>query len=120
MASINDTIDWLEKLPEDIKETGKNYVRQSILDCGNYDNGDMYKSVRGSASSNHVKIEVWCAYATYVNYGHGPSYPHKYRGVHIKPSYKWYGSWVHHTKGYDGSKFFDTAYDNLYSYIKSL
>lgn len=120
MASISETIRWIEELPNDIKETGKNMVRESILSHGNYDNGDMYNAVRGSAYGYQVKIEVWSRYASYVNDGHGPAFPKRYRGVHIKPSNKWYGKWVHSTSGYEGSRFFDDAYSNLLAYIQTL
>ena len=120
MASIGETIKWLEELPNDIAETGKNFVRESIVSHGNFDNGDMYNQVQGSAYGNVVRIRVWSHYAAFVNDGHGPSYPIRWKGVHIKPSMKWYGGWVHHTSGYAGSHFFDDAADQLRAYISTL
>lgn len=121
MASISETIAFLNQMPNQIKETGKNIVRSNIMSHGHYRSGTLYRSVRGSASLENVKIQCWCGYATYVNDGRGPVYPkHKTKDG-------WQG-WLrfqdgsfHRSAGpYAGSGFFDEAADELRAYIRTL
>lgn len=129
MASIDATISWLEKLPQDIAERGKDITRESILRNGNWDTGKMLNSVQGSASGDSVHIRVWSSYASYVNDGHGPSVPKvrktwKRRNVSMlkfKSSPKWPGPiYAAYASGYSGSHFFDQAYVELLAYIHTL
>lgn len=125
MASITETINWLEKLPEDIKETGKSMVRSSIISHGNVESGNMLNSVQGAAGSNWVRIRVWRWYASLVNDGNrgsGDIITAKHRTRTGAPGWMqsrsgWYARKVH---AHSGSHFFEDAYENLLSYIKSL
>lgn len=129
MASIDATIAWLEKLPEDIRAKGIDITQDSIIRNGNYDTGKMFNSVQGSVSGDTVHIRVWSSYASYVNDGHGPSAP-KHRAtwkkynvskLKFKESPKWPGPiYAAYASGYSGSHFFDQAYVELRAYIHSL
>jgi len=129
MASIDATIAWLEKLPQDISDEGKDLVRASILNHGHWDTGKMLNSVQGTVSGNSVHIRVWSNYAAYVNDGHGPSVP-KHRAtwkkynvskLKFKESPKWPGPiYAAYASGYAGSHFFDEAAEQLRAYIRSL
>lgn len=129
MASIDATIAWLEKLPQDIADEGKDLVRVSMLNHGHWDTGKMLNSVQGTASGENVHIRVWSSYASYVNDGHAGSTPKvrktwKKKNVSMlkfKESPKWPGPiYAKYASGYGGSHFFDEAADQLRAYIRSL
>lgn len=119
MASIDATIDWLEKLPNDIAEKGREYVRDSIISNGHYDTGNMFNQVQAAVHGTDVHIRVWAHYAAYVNDGHGGADPGHIMG--FKDSPKWPGP-IHarRVRGYGGSGFFDRAAEQLRSYIYTL
>lgn len=136
MASLNATIDFLEKLPEDIRSRGEEITKASIKSNGNYDTGNMYDSTRAFVHGDHVQIVVWTKYAKWVNDGHGGAAPGHTMTFKISP--KW-PAVEYHTKamknagltevsgrkarrvsGYGGSGFFDQAYMELLAYIHTL
>lgn len=125
MASITETINWLEKLPEDIRTTGIQYVKNSIVGHGNVETRNMLNSVQGTAGSNFVRIRVWRYYASYVNDGNnggGDIITAKHRTRTGAPGWlKSRSGWfARQVRAYPGSGFFDDAYENLLAYIRSL
>lgn len=121
MASIQETITFLEGLPNDILDHGKYFVQWEILAHNHVRTGRMLNSVQGSASSNFVNIRVWTSYAGYVNDGRGPVYPkHNAKNGYLG-WLKWDDGSFHRSAGpYAGSRFFDAAADKLRSYVRTL
>lgn len=121
MASISATIEYLNQLPEQIRETGINMVRSSILSHGHYRSGTLYDSVQGAASSENVRIRCWCKYASYVNSGRGAVRPKHYtKNGHLGSLRFEDGSFHRYAGPYAGSRFFDTAANQLRAYISTL
>lgn len=136
MASLNATIDFLEKLPEDIRSHGEEIAKASIMSNGNYDTGNMYNATRAFVHGDHVQIVVWTKYAKWVNDGHGGAAPGHI--MTFKVSRKWpaveyqskamkkagitqvSGRKARRVRGYGGSGFFDQAYVELLAYIHTL
>lgn len=121
MASISETISFLEGLPNDILDHGKHYVRYQILANNHVRSGNMLNSVQGSASADHVNIRVWTHYASYVNGGRGPVRPKHYtKNGHLGSLQFDDGSFHRYAGPYAGSRFFDTAANQLRAYISTL
>lgn len=128
MASIDATISFLEKLPEDIRIMGEQVTKSSIISNGNYDTGNMYNSVNAFVHGDHIQIVVWTRYAKWVNDGHGGAAPGHVMSFKISPKWPGYVTKsgnarpyaAHRVSGYEGSGFFDQAYTRLLAYIQTL
>lgn len=121
MASIQETISFLEGLPNDILDRGKYYVQYQILAHNHVRSGKMLNSVQGSASANHVNIRVWTHYAGYVNDGRGVVRPkHTMKNGRLGWLRFDDGSFHRAAGPYAGSHFFDTAAQQLEAYISTL
>ena len=119
MATIEATIDWLNKLPEEIGQKGQELVINSIRSHGHIVTGRMLASTNYEVNGNHARIWVWTKYAGFVNDGRGEISP-----VSKKALY-WYlpselPHPVMHAKAYKGSKFFDQAYHELEAWCSQL
>lgn len=126
MASITQVIEELEQMPEKIRDYGERAVKNSIASHGHVDTRNMYNNTRAFVHGTDVEIVIWAKYASYVNDGHGPSVPHHLTAtgrpgwLQFKASPKWHPIYTKHANGYGGSGFFDFAYQNILSYIKTL
>ena len=133
MASLNATIEFLEKLPEDIRSRGEDIVKTNIISNGHYDTGNMFNSTRAFVHGDNVQIVVWTKYAKFVNDGHAGAAPGHVMTFKISP--KWPGETyiskttkqpytagkrAYRVSGYGGSGFFDQAYVELLAYIHTL
>lgn len=136
MASLNATIDFLEKLPEDIRSRGEEITKSCIRSNGHVDTENMINSTRAFAHGDHVQIVVWTRYAKWVNDGHGGADPGHVMTFKVSP--KWpavtyqskamkengltmiSGRKARRVGGYGGSGFFDQAYMELLAYIHTL
>lgn len=123
MASLNATIEFLEKLPEDIRSRGEDIVKTNIISNGHYDTGNMYNSTRAFVHGDHVQIVVWTKYAKFVNDGHAgadPGHIMSFKDSPKWPAFNGVPIRARRVSGYGGSGFFDQAYVELLAYIHTL
>ena len=121
MASIEATIDFLEKLPEDIRSNSERIAKECIERNGHVDTGNMLANTRAFAHGSDVQLVVWTKYARLVNDGHGGAVAAPGKWLQFKSSPKWPGPiYAKKTSGYGGSGFFDQAYVEILAYVHTL
>lgn len=119
MASITKTIEWLEKLPEEIGQKGEDLVKENILKNGHFITGRMYHSTRHQVWEGHARIWTWTRYATFVNDGRKEVRPIAKKALYWEHPV----SLPHPVKkavAYPGSHFFDHAYNELNAWCSQL
>lgn len=123
MASVEQTISWLEKLPEEIGQKGEQLVKMKIWNKGHVMTGRMFNSVHHEVWEGHARIWVWTRYASYVNDGRGPVYP-RHSTKHGKTGWLHWTMpnevWTRKAAAYPGSHFFDEAAHELDAWCSQL